>query len=181
MFNMIYANHFAEGKTKRMIACIPQRMNGTVDYMAQYGIEKGLDFGEFTGTVGNMDYFLAIDMGMTMSLPNSEVLQNLVEGEVIDGPPPPKKRKFGELVSVERPLQCFKDKGKAKVMEHYSFNDKGLFTEKAVKAMTDGSLCRYSPVFNGEVVNLDAVVGNGIYARDILHHAIIGTMHVIIP
>ena len=183
MFNTIYANHFAEGKTKRVIACIPQRMNGTAEYMAQYGIDKGLEFGEFTGTVGNMDYYLARDMGMTMPLPNPEVLQNLGEGEVIDGPPPPpsKKRKYDDLSFEVRPLQCFRDKDKEKVMEHYSFNDKGIFTEKAVKAMTSGSLSRFSPVFNGEMVDLNVVVGRGIYARDILHHAVIGTMRVIIP
>ncbi|KAL1805243.1 hypothetical protein ACET3Z_028311 [Daucus carota] len=106
------------------------------EYMAQYGIDKGLEFGEFTGTVGNMDYYLARDMGMTMPLPNPEVLQNLGEGEVINGPPPPppKKRKYDDLSFEVRPLQCFRDKGKEKVMEHYSFNDKGIFTEKAVKA-----------------------------------------------
>ena len=181
MFNTIYANHFAEGKTKRVIACIPQRMNGTAEYMANYGLEKGLEFGEFNGTVGNMDYFLARDMGMTMPLPNNEALQNLGEGEVIDGPPPPKKQKLGPMVPVERPLQGYKDKGKTKVMEHYSFNNKGLFSVKAVKALSNGSLGRYSPVFNDQVVNLNAVVGNGIYARDILHHAVIGTLRVIIP
>lgn len=31
------------------------------------------------------------------------------------------------------------------------------------------------------MINLDAEVGNGVYARDVLHHALLGTMHVIIP
>ena len=31
------------------------------------------------------------------------------------------------------------------------------------------------------MTNLDAVVGNGIFAKDVLHHAMLGSMHTIIP
>lgn len=105
------------------------------------------------------------------------------DGEVIDGhpPPPTKKRKYNDTPSVEGPAWMFKDKGKNKVFEHFSFNDNGVLSQKAVRALDKGQLSNYSPEFGKQVINLNAVAGIGIYARDILHHALLGSLRTIIP
>ena len=180
-FNTIYANHYNGNKMKRVITSVPQRMNSSAAYLAHYGLTKKVAFGEISGTVGDLDYYLARDMGMTLPFPTIEVQTNLGDGEVIDGPPPPKKRKFDEQFSDEMPRQAYRDKGKNKVLEHFSFNENGVFAQKAVRIMDDGKLSRFYPVFGNSVVNLNAAVGKEIYSRDILHHAILGTLKAVIP
>ncbi|KAL1832420.1 hypothetical protein ACET3Z_002071 [Daucus carota] len=89
-------------------------------------------------------------------------------------PPPPKKRKFELVNSVQM------DKGKDKVLAHYAFGNNGALRPEAVKILDSGKLSCYSDEFAKQVVNLDAVVGNGIYAKDVLHHALKGTLQKII-
>ncbi|KAL1804916.1 hypothetical protein DCAR_0830701 [Daucus carota subsp. sativus] len=180
-FNTVYANHYNGNKMKRVITSVPPRINSTAAYMANYGLTRKVAFGEISGTVGDMDYFLARDMGMALPVPSVEIQTNLGEGEVIDGPPPPKKRKLDEFFRDEIPRQAYKDKGKSKVMEHFSFYENGLFAKKAIRIMEDGKLSRYSPAFDNQVVNLNAAVGKEIYARDILHHALLGNLKALIP
>ncbi|WOG87035.1 hypothetical protein DCAR_0206255 [Daucus carota subsp. sativus] len=79
------------------------------------------------------------------------------------------------------PKQAYRDKGKDKVLEHFSFNENGVFAQKAVRIMDEGKLSRFSPAFGSSVVNMNAAVGKEIYARDILHHAILGTLKAVIP
>ncbi|KAL1826948.1 hypothetical protein ACET3Z_005360 [Daucus carota] len=43
------------------------------------------------------------------------------------------------------------------------------------------TLTNVSEVFARDVVDLNASVGNGLYARDVLHHALLGTLHEIMP
>ncbi|KAL1824246.1 hypothetical protein ACET3Z_011024 [Daucus carota] len=108
------------------------------------------------------------------------VMGNLIlgDGEVVDGPPPPplppKKRRF-ELVNTVQ-----MDKGKDKVLAHYAFGNNGALRPEAVKIIDSGKLTCYSDEFAKKVINLDAVVGNGIYAKDVLHHALKGTLQKII-
>ena len=178
-FNTIYANHYEKDRTKRVIACIPERMNGSAAYMANYGLYHASVFGEVSGSVGDLEYHLARDMGMTLPRPTLEVAQNIGDGEVIDGPPPSKKRKCAQ--EDEAPQRVFKDKGKDKVYEHFSFNDKGLISSRAMHALESNQLTAHSPEFSKKVIDLDALVGTGIYARDVLHHAVIGSLQTIIP
>ena len=178
-FNTIYANHYEKDRTKRVIACIPARMNGSAAYMANYGLNHASEFGEISGLVGELEYYLARDMGMTLPRPTLEVALNIGDGEVIDGPPPSKKRKCTQQDAMQK--RVFKDKGKDKVYEHFSFNDNGLISSRALHALESNHLSDHSPEFSKDVINLDAPVGTGIYARDVLHHAVTGSLQSIIP
>ncbi|WOH16103.1 hypothetical protein DCAR_0935652 [Daucus carota subsp. sativus] len=180
-FNTIYANHYNGKKMKRVITSVPQRMNSSAAYLAHYGLTKRVVFGEISGSVGDLGYYLARDMGMTLPFPSIEVQTNLGEGEVIDGSPPPKKRKLDEQCCDEMPRQAYRDKGKNKVLEHFSFNENGVFGQKAIRIMDKGKLGCYSSVFDNPEVNMNAAVGKEIYSRDILHHALLGTLKSVIP
>ncbi|KAL1824794.1 hypothetical protein ACET3Z_011572 [Daucus carota] len=153
-FNTIFANNFKEGITKRRIACIPRFMNTTAEYLANYGLANMSEFGEVEHSVGDLEFHLARDMGRT--LPPPFVMGNLILGD-------------GEM-----------DKGKDKVLAHYAFGNNGALRPEAVKILDSGKLSCYSDEFAKQVVNLDAVVGNGIYAKDVLHHALKGTLQKII-
>ncbi|WOH00863.1 hypothetical protein DCAR_0520239 [Daucus carota subsp. sativus] len=71
-------------------------MNSTAAYLANYGLANMSDFGEVQGSVGELDYYLARDMGRALIRPYVAGNQIPGDGEVIDGPPPPplKKRKI---------------------------------------------------------------------------------------
>ncbi|KAL1802802.1 hypothetical protein ACET3Z_031449 [Daucus carota] len=114
-------------------------------------------------------------MGRTLPLPY--VSNNLIlgDGEVIDGPPSPKKRKL--IPACTTPI----DKGKEKMYSSYSFNNNGVLRSEAIKLLENGKLGCYADEFTKQVVNLEAVVGEGIFAKDVLHHAIMGIMHKIVP
>lgn len=105
--NTLLANNFKEGLTKRKVACIPGFMNGSAEYLANYGLANVTEFGEINHSVGELDHFLARDMGRTL-IPASQLLDN---GEVVDGPPPSKKQKLALVLPMYRSDTLQADKG----------------------------------------------------------------------
>ncbi|WOG86212.1 hypothetical protein DCAR_0205413 [Daucus carota subsp. sativus] len=176
-FNILYANNFKEGLTKRKVACVPRFMNQTAEFLAIYGLKNITEFGVVEQPIAGLGFHLARDMGKTLIPPYVAVSQILGDGEVVDGPPPPKKAK---LFHVARPPMRA-EKGKEKVYATFSFNNNGALHPTAVKLLDEGKLTRFSEEFAKQVVDLDTAVGNGIFARDVLHHAMMGTMKSIIP
>lgn len=171
----LFVNNFKVGLTKRRIACIPQFKNGTAEYLANFGLANMTEFGMVEHAVGNLDYHLARDMGRTLIPPYIAVNQILGDGEVVDGPPPPKKRK------LLPPSPLAADKGKSKVLSSYSFNDNGILNSQAMQLLDGGKLSCFSSELAKKEVNMEAVVGKGIHAKDVLHHALNGSMESIIP
>ena len=96
LFNTLHANTFRVGKSKKCITHVPVNMNATAEYMANYGLENLKELVEISKPFGNLDYFLQRDLGFVLAFPYVEVVQNMGDGEVIDGPAPPpvKKRKL---------------------------------------------------------------------------------------
>lgn len=88
LFNTVHANHFITNKTIRHISWVPQRMNGTAEYLATYGMNNLTEFSEFTGSFGELNYYLARDMGLVLPSPIREAASFLGDGEVIDAAPP---------------------------------------------------------------------------------------------
>ncbi|WOH15870.1 hypothetical protein DCAR_0935416 [Daucus carota subsp. sativus] len=82
-------------------------MNGSAEYLANYGLANVTEFGEINHSVGELDHFLARDMGRTL-IPASQLLDN---GEVVDGPPPLKKQKLAPVLPMYRSdtMQADKD------------------------------------------------------------------------
>lgn len=67
-------------------------------------------------------------------------------------------------------------KGKAKIYHDYSFYQDGSLSERAIALLENGSLVHISDVFANDVIDLEAPVGMGYFAKDILHHVINGTL-----
>ncbi|WOH04731.1 hypothetical protein DCAR_0624143 [Daucus carota subsp. sativus] len=195
LFNTIYANHHKDGKTDRCISCVPPHMNSTADYMANYGLNNLSVFSELEEDLGDMRYWLNRDMGMVLPAPLRETPLLLGGGEVVDGPPPPKilKRKRNPFAMEESALLPFfkpdtiswnlnpanydpSGKYKKKLYEGSSFNKNGAFSDVAINILNDGTLHGLPDIFSSQVVDLDAPVDYGMYGRDLLHHAVNGTL-----
>ncbi|WOG92781.1 hypothetical protein DCAR_0312057 [Daucus carota subsp. sativus] len=200
LFNTVHANNRKNGRTDRCISCVPASMNGTARYLAEYGMRNMSEFAEFKGMIGDLSYHLDRDMGMALMSPLLEVGSNMGEGEVIDAPKPPSpvrghKRKFSTLdraTPTAHPsfvpttlslsilgssLHANRDKGKSKLYKDYAFNDDGVVCPRAIKMMEEGKLAGFNDFFKHEVVDMDVPLLSGIYARDVLHHAVQGTLH----
>lgn len=93
LFNTLHANTHKVGKSKKCITHVPLHMNATAEYMANYGLEHLKELVEVSKPFGNLDYYLRRDMGNVLPHPILEVVQNMGDGEVIDGPPPLLSRK----------------------------------------------------------------------------------------
>lgn len=73
------------------------------------------------------------------------------------------------------------NKGKEKLMEGYAFNVDGVLSAEAVCILDEGKLAVYSEVFKKKPVDLDEVVGDGVYVKDVMHHAILGSVASVLP
>lgn len=73
-----------------------------------------------------------------------------------------------------------KSKGKEKVLSEYSFNDKGLLTKEAIKILDEGILISFSEAFKGPVIDLEAEIYHGIFAKDLLEGAVTGNLKQIL-
>ena len=142
--NTLFANNFKEGTTKRNVACIPQFMNSTAEYLANFGLANYTDFGEVKNSVGDLDFHLARDMGRTLIQPVVAVNQILGDGEIIDGPPPPKKRR------MLSPSPSGMAADKVMLKSNFVFKDNGIKTESNIDG---GYLSSYSGDFAKKVVN----------------------------
>ncbi|XP_063941645.1 UDP-glucose flavonoid 3-O-glucosyltransferase 6-like isoform X1 [Daucus carota subsp. sativus] len=74
-----------------------------------------------------------------------------------------------------------KDKRKAKVLQEYCFNNNGLLSQEAIRMLDDGKLRCYSEIFNSSEIGLDSVVSACVYAKDVLHNAILGSVANLLP
>ncbi|WOH12509.1 hypothetical protein DCAR_0832013 [Daucus carota subsp. sativus] len=72
-----------------------------------------------------------------------------------------------------------KMKCKGKMFQGYAFNDNGFISSKAVGILNSGCLSSFAPTFANEVVNLEAPVGKGLFAKDVLHHVCLDSLNVI--
>lgn len=68
-------------------------------------------------------------------------------------------------------------KGKGKVLAHYSFNNDGLLSQEAIKILDEGCLSSVSKIFLKKVIDLDAEIFKGIYAKDVLEAAVKGQLY----
>ena len=64
-------------------------------------------------------------------------------------------------------------KGKAKMYEGYAFYENGTLSKRAVEILESGALLHFSDVFANRPLDLEAHVNNGLYAKDILHYAVL--------
>lgn len=68
------------------------------------------------------------------------------------------------------------DKGKSKVLAHYSFNNDGMLSQEAIKILDEGYLGSISKLFLQKVIDLDSEIFDGIFAKDILEAAVNGKL-----
>ncbi|WOH09190.1 hypothetical protein DCAR_0728645 [Daucus carota subsp. sativus] len=192
LFNTVQANHYKPGITHRKLSCIPQHMNATAKYMAEYGLRHMTCFAEAPGIFGDLKYYLERDMGLVLPSPIHELVPNFGEGEVEDASPPPLKRKRESIVLpfpdvlVNSPLlkaRCFgfEGKGKEKMYKEFAFYDDGRLSARAMEIINSGCLDKIAPVFAEEVIDLESHVGNGFFAKDVLHYAVLGTLEIVLP
>ena len=81
--------------------------------------------------------------------------------------------------TISAPLPLLLSKGKDKLYEGFAFFENGMFSAKAIRALKAGYLAEYSPAFGVKSVNLEAPVGKGLFAEDILHHACLDTLTIV--
>ena len=208
MFNTIHVNNFKAGSTQRKIACIPPHMNSAAQYLSSYGLNNVKVFTETTKMVGDLHFYLERDMGRTLPLPFLDLIPDLGNGEVEDASPPrpSKRQKLGtssEMQGVRIIEPCVVpsvaaapanhagpstslslarvDKGKAKILDDSGTHVRVPLSSQAIRLLEDKSLATASKVCTKDVVDLNASVGNGLLARDVLRHALSDTMHEIAP
>ncbi|KAL1826922.1 hypothetical protein ACET3Z_005334 [Daucus carota] len=185
LFNSVHANRHAQWPNARKISLIPDHMNSVAIYMADYGLHNSTDFVELPGkkTVGNLQYFLDRDMAFFFTEPGIELVENMGLGEVIDDAKPPPslnhKRKVSDLC-IECGCSMVKhNQGKVTGYEAYAFYDDGAFSRRAIEVLDSGALLHFAPSFGEAELNLEAHVKNGFFAKDILHHACLGTLRMV--
>ena len=66
MFNAIYANHFVEEETLRVVSRVPVEQNLAAQYLANYGRDNLSAFREMPGSAGNLQHFLDRDLGLAI-------------------------------------------------------------------------------------------------------------------
>uniref|UniRef100_A0A164TGS9 RNase H type-1 domain-containing protein n=1 Tax=Daucus carota subsp. sativus TaxID=79200 RepID=A0A164TGS9_DAUCS len=79
---------------------------------------------------------------------------------------------------IEAPIPLLLAKGKDMLYGGYAFYSNGSFSRKAVEILESGMLAEISPVFAQKNVNLEAHVGKGLLAKDILNYAMLGCLYV---
>ncbi|KAL1808020.1 hypothetical protein DCAR_0727419 [Daucus carota subsp. sativus] len=67
-------------------------------------------------------------------------------------------------------------KAKENLYQGYSFNCNGLLSKDAVKVLDEGLVSKISDVFKQNKVNLDAQADLEMFARDVLHQVVNGTL-----
>lgn len=72
-------------------------------------------------------------------------------------------------------------RGKSKLYEKYAFFENVPFSRKALDIIQSGALDEFASTLAEEVVNLESPVGNDLFAKDILHHAVLGTLNIVAP
>ena len=70
-------------------------------------------------------------------------------------------------------------KGKERAYDELAFYNNGSLTKKAISILDSGALLQFSPVFGNPVLDLEAHIGNGLFAKDILHHACLDTLGIV--
>ncbi|KAL1811319.1 hypothetical protein ACET3Z_021384 [Daucus carota] len=197
LFNTVHSNNYVEGSTDRRISWVPEHMNDAARYMAEYGLEHFSNFVEIPGPqpIGNLQFFIDRDMGMVIANPEIELLPNMGLGEVVDGPPPQTmhcKRKhpchfssdlMGDMNSAFPADGYLKDLALSPPSwelnpNPWVYNQSAAVNPafKAVEILESGSLLHYSDVFGDKNLDLEVHVANGMYAKDILHHAVLDTL-----
>lgn len=68
-------------------------------------------------------------------------------------------------------------KGMKKVLANYTFNNNGLLSHEAIKILDEGTLTSLSKVFKGPVIDLDAEIFHGVFAKDVLECAVTGKLN----
>ncbi|KAL1822717.1 hypothetical protein ACET3Z_009495 [Daucus carota] len=161
LFNTVHSNNYVEGSTDRRISWVPEHMNDAARYMAEYGLEHFSNFVEIPGPqpIGNLQFFLDRDMGMVIANPEIELLPNM-----------------GLAFKSAAYMSGTHGKGKMKLYEGYAFYDNGFLSKRAVEILESGSLLHYSDVFGDKNLDLEVHVANGMYTKDILHHAVLDTL-----
>lgn len=167
-------------------------VKGTVGNL-QYYLDR--DMGMVIGALG-MDMVDNLGLGEVIDPPPPALPISL------------KKRKCPDLLSAEvklssgsPPLDFFEDsrtpwfyeehdvlpqdssnkfgmKGKDKLYQEFSFYDNGRMSERAVEVIQSGCLVPFSPTFGNDIIDLEAPVGFGFHAKDVLHHAVQGTLTI---
>ncbi|WOG89184.1 hypothetical protein DCAR_0208420 [Daucus carota subsp. sativus] len=199
LFNSLFANHQATEPIPRKISWIPDHMNSVASHMAEHGLLNMAGLVELPGasTMGNLKFLLDRDMGRVVSFPEVEVMPDMGLGEVVDGPPPPLKRKCYECSpvfpvpaakkvkdsrwSIVSSPQLLSKKGKERLYAEYAFYDNGVLSEKAEKILDAGYLGEYAATFLDNNLDLEAPVGNGLFAKDVLHYACLGILELAVP
>lgn len=67
-------------------------------------------------------------------------------------------------------------KSKGKAQDNYAFIEGGLMTSQAMQILNEGWLIHISPVFNSPLPDLEKEVFPGVFAKDILEGAVLGSI-----
>ncbi|KAL1826897.1 hypothetical protein ACET3Z_005309 [Daucus carota] len=71
--------------------------------------------------------------------------------------------------------------GKDRLYAEYAFYDNGVLSKKAEEILDAGYLGEYASTFLDNSLDLEAPVGNGLFAKYILHFACLGILEIVVP
>ena len=54
------------------------------------------------------------------------------------------------------------------------------FSQEAIELLDEKRLQKYSQVFSNDIINLDALVGDRVFASDMSYHALFGSLQEIL-
>lgn len=97
-------------------------------------------------------------------------MMNIANRMDLEGPP----LMHVELAEIKEATKLMK--GKQKVLDDYAFNADGILSQDAVKLLDSGSLNHISKCFKKQVIDMEEQVFKGVYVKDILHNAVLGTL-----
>lgn len=80
---------------------------------------------------------------------------------------------------IAKTNDVMKEKGKFTVFHNYSFNDNGVLTSKSVRLLDEGKLSIQKCSRTKWLIWM--LWWGKVYAKDVLHHAILGTVQELIP
>ncbi|KAL1803898.1 hypothetical protein ACET3Z_032545 [Daucus carota] len=116
---------------------------------------------------------------------DSGLSRNVWSGRVnkMKGPMAPRLSSFqfgstSKKWEIDAPIPLLIAKERDMLYGGYLFYKDGSFTDQAIEILELGDLAEVSPVFAEKAVNLEAHVGKGLFAKDILNYACLGCLSV---
>ncbi|KAL1808096.1 hypothetical protein ACET3Z_025086 [Daucus carota] len=202
LFNTVHANHYVEGLTDRRISWVPEHLNaaardmGMVIANPEVELLSNLGMGEVVDGSPPPPNRLKRNLSSCYAYVDEATLGNSAfETDYFKGSADAPKNWVMKSPSWVFDLDAAKiapfksaasgsgvqGKGKGKMYEDYAFYDNGNLSRKAVTILDSGSLLHFSDVFGNPILDLEAHVGSGLCAKDILHYAVLDSLSIFEP